>query len=67
MTQATFTQNPGELEVRITGHAGYAPGGKDIVCAACSTLAWAFLRLFCRLEEAGEIVIAKGEEDEILA
>ena len=53
MTQATFTQNPGELEVRITGHAGYAPGGKDIVCAACSTLAWVFLRLFCRLEEAG--------------
>ena len=37
MTQATFTQNPGELEVRITGHAGYAPGGKDIVCVCFSS------------------------------
>lgn len=27
------------LNIKITGHAGYADFGKDIVCASCSTAA----------------------------
>ena len=30
-------------EIRIEGHAGYAPPGQDIVCAAISTLTQVFL------------------------
>jgi len=33
----------GPLSVEATGHSGYAPRGKDIVCAAVSTLMQALL------------------------
>lgn len=29
---------PEKAEMRVTGHAGYAPKGQDIVCAAASML-----------------------------
>lgn len=37
---------PGEmpLEYVITGHAGYAEHGKDIVCSAVSTLHYSFIK-----------------------
>lgn len=32
------TYNPAEFQLELTGHAGYAPAGSDIVCAAASIL-----------------------------
>lgn len=32
-----------KAKITITGHAGYAPPGKDIVCAAISTLTQVFV------------------------
>lgn len=36
--QVDFRQEKGRIQVRIQGHAGYAPAGEDIVCAAASML-----------------------------
>lgn len=36
--QVDFQQEKGRIQVRIRGHAGYAPTGEDIVCAAASML-----------------------------
>ena len=33
-----FQQERGQIQIRIQGHAGYAPAGEDIVCAATSML-----------------------------
>lgn len=43
MIRAYFTEDKGELELTIDGHAGYAEHGKDIVCAACSGITYALL------------------------
>lgn len=41
-------------EVSITGHAGYAPAGSDIVCAGVSSLFYALANeLFCLEEQQG--------------
>lgn len=36
--QVDFQQEKGRIQVRMQGHAGYAPAGEDIVCAAASML-----------------------------
>lgn len=36
--QIDFRQERGQIQIRIQGHAGYAPAGEDIVCAAASML-----------------------------
>ena len=40
----------GENRVTLRGHAGYAPPGEDIVCAAASALVFALIGV---LEEKG--------------
>ena len=50
----------GENRVTLRGHAGYAPPGEDIVCAAASALVFA---LIGALEEKGllrELVVKPG-------
>ena len=39
-------------QVTVSGHAGYAPAGRDIVCAAVSALVYA---LAGRLRETGRL------------
>ena len=41
----------GERRITVSGHAGYAPVGQDIVCAAVSALTYA---LAGYLEETGQ-------------
>ena len=43
MIRAYFNEYKGELELTIEGHAEYAEHGKDIICAACSGIAYALL------------------------
>ena len=40
MTTVDYEHNKNTFELKVMGHAGYNPGGPDIVCAACSTLAY---------------------------
>lgn len=38
MTNVTYFDQNDEISIKITGHAGYADKGSDIVCSAISTL-----------------------------
>lgn len=59
MTRAAFACREGGYEISVTGHADYAGGGKDIVCAACSVLAWVFVRLFHALEDRDKCTLLR--------
>lgn len=45
---------PGTLEV--TGHAGTAPAGADLVCAGVTTLCYALARTIAALEHRGRLM-----------
>ena len=36
----TVEYEPGEFRLKVTGHAGSAPVGQDLVCAAVTVLIW---------------------------
>lgn len=38
MTKVTYSRNGRNYDLKIEGHANYAPAGEDIVCAAISTV-----------------------------
>ena len=59
MTRAVFERREGGYEISVTGHADYAGDGKDIVCAACSALAWVFVRLFRSFEERDKCTLLR--------
>ena len=40
MLKVTFTAEDGKLTLSLDGHAGQANNGHDIVCSACSILAY---------------------------
>ena len=46
-----ITVKSGDTGISITGHAGYAEEGKDVVCAGISTIA---MQLILSLESIGE-------------
>ena len=39
--------------LRVTGHAGYAPHGSDVVCAAASMLLYTLAASVQRMQESG--------------
>ena len=47
--------------IHITGHAGYAPAGSDIVCAGVSALSFALLGHLRQTGTAAEAACRKGE------
>lgn len=53
MTTAHFEQTDSTFEVTISGHAGYETGKPDIVCAACSMLAYTLLESILAIEDMG--------------
>ena len=48
--------------LRITGHAGYAPAGRDIVCAAVSALWGALAAELRERERAGQGRLTAGPD-----
>lgn len=40
MVKALFWEKNGKIGLRVEGHACHAPKGEDIVCSACSILAY---------------------------
>lgn len=56
MIQAVF----GRDRVTVMGHAGYAPKGQDIVCAAASALVFALIGSLRQEENLREVVIRPG-------
>lgn len=51
-----------ETKNRLTlrGHAGYAPRGRDIVCAAVSALFWALAETLEEKKAVQEITVRQG-------
>ena len=61
MITATFADNGKELSVQVDGHAGFAKLGKDIVCAAASSLGQALVCALGGVEGIdGEARISNG-------
>lgn len=56
-----FKQNQTIQGCRLSGHAGYAPDGQDIVCAAASFLVTTIVNsLEKQLDKAGTVKVEKG-------
>ena len=50
-------------QVTVSGHAGYAPAGRDIVCAAVSALVYARAGYLEETGQAERVDIRKGFAD----
>lgn len=55
MIHITYDRDPAFLRLTLTGHAGYAAPGGDIVCAACTILAYALAQSVAEEEENGNL------------
>ena len=57
MTQATFSTNKkaGSITLKVTGHAGYAEHGKDIICAAASILMYTLAQTVSFMHQEGKL------------
>lgn len=69
MTKAWFLQKGNHFKVTIEGHSCYIPAeglkaNGDIVCSACSVLAYAFLQCVLAEEEDGGIYGVSSTIDE---
>lgn len=62
MIEAEFKQKGNCFSVKLTGHAGAAPKGKDIVCAAVSGIVYALSAMLEKTEDIKimENVISSG-------
>lgn len=56
MIRAAFTHN----RLTLDGHAGFAPRGGDIVCAAVSALAYALIGALEQQDNIRELVVRPG-------
>lgn len=43
----------GDLEMKLQGHAGFAPAGEDLVCAGVTTLCYALAQTVANLAQEG--------------
>lgn len=53
----------GGAQVTVSGHAGYAPAGRDIVCAAVSALVYALAGYLEETGQAERVDIRRGFAD----
>ena len=56
MIRAVFSKN----RLTVEGHAGYAPKGQDIVCAAVSALVYALIGTLEETENVAEVILRPG-------
>ena len=50
----------GKNRLTVEGHAGYAPKGQDIVCAAVSALVYALIGTLEETGNAAEVILRPG-------
>ena len=55
MLKVYFEKDEMELTLRVMGHAGQANIGNDIVCSACSILAYTVAQLVKNADEVGDL------------
>lgn len=55
MLNVTFEKDGMELTLKVEGHAGQATMGQDIICSACSILAYTVAQLVTNAKEEGDL------------
>ena len=61
MIQVTVTERKGKAEsIVITGHAGYAEHGKDLICAAVSGIAFGLCNAMDQLADSSRVSITEN-------
>ena len=55
MLKVSFEKDEMELTLRVVGHAGQADIGHDIVCSACSILAYTVAQLVNTADSVGDL------------
>lgn len=60
----SIQMRPGDVEIH--GHAGYAPNGQDIICAAVSAIAYTLLSSLQRVQPEGLSFTADSGDMHIL-
>lgn len=55
MIHAEFSRHGESIVLKVTGHAGTAEPGKDLVCAAASTLAYTVAQVLQFMFEEGQL------------
>lgn len=60
MVHIHYSRDGNEHHLQITGHAGYAPAGQDIVCAGISALSCALLEHLRQTGTAAEAACRRG-------
>lgn len=63
MTAITIKTDGNKYGIRMNGHAGYNKSGPDIVCAACSMLAYTLLQSVLAAEAEGGILSLSHKND----
>ena len=53
MTSVIFKRRGRVYEICVDGHAGYGPGGNDVVCAACSVLTCTLMECAAQMDADG--------------
>ena len=61
MVNVAFEREAGGYRMTVTGHAGQGPKGADLVCAACSILAYTLVRRVRALDPAAVRVRDEGD------
>ena len=61
MVRIHYSRDGNGHHLHITGHAGYAPAGSDIVCAGVSALSFALLGYLRQTGTAAEAACRRGE------
>lgn len=60
MVKVRFTREGNTAGLTVSGHAGYAPRGQDIVCAAVSMLSLTAAARISTLEQVRELHMQEG-------
>lgn len=61
MIRVTYRQAGEERSVSVTGHAGYAEHGKDIVCAGVTAVTYALALFLEKLDEGAKLRLDPGD------
>lgn len=60
MIRASLLKTEGTVEIAVTGHAGTAPAGRDLLCAAVSALCETLERGLGRYDPESERALGEG-------
>ena len=61
MIRIEYARKRGENRLYVTGHAGYAEHGQDIVCAGVSGITYALCGWLCKHVQGAEISLGEGK------